>query len=532
MKRKFHKHCGRYYRKLLVIFSIMFLLSTVLCFSQTKTSNTKTEKKKTVKTTKKKKAKKEDGKLKNDDKNKTDSTNITADSTKTSKSIKTSKTEQTLKGSSDKISPRTNVSDPEDDSMSGLLEWRIVLRDDNGNLELPPRFRNWWYIRLDGINNNVPSTLNIEGDGFPGKSVVIPVYSYDRINWHRLSPDDIINTTTKDGFFNYTIQKVFDSSSTVWLARYYPYSLSRLEKFLSSLEKNSFAKIEKIGTSGQGNAIRMITITDFKVDDKNKKRIWIHARTHPSETGSSFAVEGLVKYLISDCNVHCKKADLTKLIFHIVPMVNPDGVALGNARVTPDNSLDLERTWIKAENNYDLIKETAPETKALHSVITRLEKQGPEFIIALNLHSKNAYPNWRNFLYTNFKESKPEYGAEGDSLFKKQLEFTKILSDYYCGDTINVRDSEESGKLTEKKHFPEMWWWVNFKDKVMAATIETVSGLNGCFEDWICYRDHELLGEAIAKACNQYFKFYISKKYDKYERPNDDIQMLMKFYIK
>ncbi len=528
----FHRQSKSFYGKILVVFSIVFLIFTVSITSQTKAADTKKAKTKTVKTTKKKKLKKKV--VKNEDSVQiiSDSTTVVSDSTKITKSKKKTKQEQSLKGPSDKSDSRTNVSDPEDDSMSGMLEWKIVLRDDNGNLELPPRFRNWWYIRLDAVNNSTPTTLNIEGDGFPGKSVVIPVYSYDRINWHRLSPDDIINTSSNDGYFNYSIYKVFDSSSTVWIARYYPYSLSRSEKLLKSLEKNPYAKVETIGESALGKPIKMITITDFKVDDKNKKRIWIHARTHPSETGSSFAVESLIKHLVSNCNVNCKDADLSKLIFNIVPMVNPDGVSLGNSRVTPENSIDLERSWVKSENGYDLEKNIPPETKALHSAITKLEKMGPEFIIALNLHSKNAYSNWRNFLYTNFKESKPENGIEGDSLFKKQLEFAKILSDFYCGDTINVRDSEESGKLTEKKHFPEMWWWINFKDQVMAATIETVTGLNGCFEDWITYRDHEMLGIAIAKACNQYYKFYVSKDYYKYERPNNDFQELMMFYTK
>jgi hypothetical protein len=512
-------------KKILIIFS-MLMIFMISLDAQTKSSEPKSPKKKTTKTKKTKKK----------DKNAfieiiQDSTSSMIDSTKIEKPKKSKKSEQTVKGVSEKSKPRTNISDPEDDSMSGMLEWRISLRDDNGNIELPARFRNWWYIRLDGVNNSSPTTLNIEGDGFPGKSVVIPVYSYDRVNWHRLSPEDIINTSSKDGYFNYTIQKVFDSSATVWLARYYPYSFSRMEKFVKSLEKNPYAKVEIIGNSALGRPIYMITITDFKVDDKNKKRIWIHARTHPSESGSSFVVEGLIKHLVSDCNAHCKDADLSKLIFHIVPMVNPDGVALGNSRVTPDNSLDLERTWIKASNNYDLIEDTPPETKALHSAITRLSKKGPEFIIALNIHSKNAYPNWRNFLYTNFKESKPEYGEQGDSLFKKQLDFAKILTSFYCGDTINVRDSEESGKLMEKKHFPEMWWWLNFKDSVMAVTLETVSGLNGCFEEWITYRDQMLLGEALAKACNMYYKYYVTKDYFKYQRRQDNINDLMKFYI-
>lgn len=425
----------------------------------------------------------------------------------------------------------TNILNPDDDSMSGTLEWSIVINDDNGNIELPERFRTWWYVRLDGINKKAITTLHINGDGFPGKSVVLPVYSYDRINWHRLKPEELTIAGGENNLHYYTIQKRFDSSNTVWLARYYPYSVSRLNNFIKSIRKNPYTKVEEIGKSTRGRPMYMITITDFKVNDKNKKRIWIHARTHPSETGGSYFVEGLIKYLISDCNVHCDKADLSKLIFNIVPMVNIDGVANGNARVTPDSSYDLERMWFRKSNNYDLRDTCPPEVKAIHSAITRLIKKGPEFLIALNIHSKNAPPNWRPFIYSNFRRKNNHYGAEGDTLFKRQLNFAKIISNYYCGDTINVRNSEEIANDMNKKLYPEAWWWLNFKDKVMAATLETTSGYNGCFEAWVNYQDQMKLGEAVAKACYQYYKYYVSKEYFRYERPCEDIQELLKFHI-
>jgi len=455
------------------------------------------------------------------------------------KKRKTKKANKKIKKSRKKVAKKTlqkkiatNILNPDDDSMSGTLEWSVVINDDNGNIELPERFRTWWYVRLDGINKNSLTTLHIKGDGFPGKTVVLPVYSYDRINWHRLKPEDIIEANGAHKIHNYTIRKKFDSSNTVWLARYYPYSVSRLNNFIKSIKKNPYVKVEKIGKSTRGKPMYMLTITDFKVSDKNKKRVWIHARTHPSETGGSYFVEGLIKYLISDCNVHCNKADLSKLIFNIVPMVNIDGVANGNARVTPDSSYDLERMWFRRTNNFDL-KDTCPsEVKSLHSAIARLLKKGPEFIIALNIHSKNAPPNWRPFLYTNFRRENKHYGEQGDTLFKRQLNFAKLISSYYCGDTINVRSSEEIANDMSKKLYPEAWWWLNFKDKVMAVTLETTSGYDGCFEEWVNYRDNMKLGEAVAKACYQYYKYYVSKDYYRYERPCESIEELLKFYIR
>jgi hypothetical protein len=511
-------------RNIIIVIIISLMIAINPLYSQKGASSKSKKSQKDKKKTEKVQEKKKDTEVKEE--KKTDE----VQETKKSTVVREKKKAGAIKS---KQSPgATNILEPDDDSMSGTLEWKVVLKDDNGNVNLPERYRTWWYIRMDGVNTNTPTRLNIEGDGFAGKSIVLPVYSYDRINWHRFKPENIVSNTGAEGLYNYTIEHIYDSSSTVWVARYYPYSVSKLDNFLKTLEKNPFVKIEKIGESNYGRPINMVSITDPKVDDKTKKRIWVHSRTHPSETGSSFAVEGLIRYLTGKSCEGCKDVDLSKLIFNIVPMINPDGVALGNARVTPDSSYDLERMWLRGENDFDLKNDIPPEISAIHQAITNLNKKGPEFIIALNLHSKNAPPNWRHFLYSNFKEENKEYGESGDSLFKKQLSFARLLSNYYCMDTIRVRRSEEAGRPMDKKLFPEVWWWLNFKDKVMAATLETTSGIDGCFEEWVTFKDQEYLGEAIAKASYQYYKYYVSGEYFKYERPVENMEELMKFYLR
>ena len=45
---------------------------------------------------------------------------------------------------------------------------------------------------------------------------------------------------------------------------------------------------------------------------------------HPGETQASFALEGMVKFILSD---HQKAKEIRKnYIVYVVPMLNPDGV--------------------------------------------------------------------------------------------------------------------------------------------------------------------------------------------------------------
>lgn len=66
--------------------------------------------------------------------------------------------------------------------------------------------------------------------------------------------------------------------------------------------------------------------------------ILISARIHPGETNSSFVMKGLINYLLS---IH---ANLLRnyITFKLIPMINPDGVILGNYR-TSFAGFDLNR---------------------------------------------------------------------------------------------------------------------------------------------------------------------------------------------
>lgn len=53
-------------------------------------------------------------------------------------------------------------------------------------------------------------------------------------------------------------------------------------------------------------------------------------RVHPGETNASWMMKGVLDYLSSDC--HSAIALREKFVFKIVPILNPDGVIVGNYR--------------------------------------------------------------------------------------------------------------------------------------------------------------------------------------------------------
>ena len=62
----------------------------------------------------------------------------------------------------------------------------------------------------------------------------------------------------------------------------------------------------------------------------DKPVILIIGRQHPGETHSSFVIHGLINFLISSNAFASKLRD--QFEWWVVPMINPDGVVIGNYR--------------------------------------------------------------------------------------------------------------------------------------------------------------------------------------------------------
>lgn len=74
----------------------------------------------------------------------------------------------------------------------------------------------------------------------------------------------------------------------------------------------------------------------------NKKVIIVMARVHPGETNSSFVVQGFIKFITSQ-QPEAKELR-SKFVFKVIPMINPDGVIIGNYRASIGGS-DLNRQY-------------------------------------------------------------------------------------------------------------------------------------------------------------------------------------------
>jgi len=94
-----------------------------------------------------------------------------------------------------------------------------------------------------------------------------------------------------------------------------------------------------------GNSVEMLIITNFMASQDqiaDRKCVILSGRVHPGESNSSFVMEGLIEMLLSEEREAKQLRDT--FVFKIIPMLNPDGVIVGNYRCSLAG-LDLNRQW-------------------------------------------------------------------------------------------------------------------------------------------------------------------------------------------
>ena len=116
------------------------------------------------------------------------------------------------------------------------------------------------------------------------------------------------------------------------------------------------AKLSSIGTSREGREIHLLTITDFTTGKPEDKPAYlIHGNIHAAELSGTHAALYTARQLLAD---HPKSDILKRVVFYIVPRLNPDGAEFvvttsGTVRSRTDRSQRVPNTLYQEDVNGD-----------------------------------------------------------------------------------------------------------------------------------------------------------------------------------
>ena len=164
--------------------------------------------------------------------------------------------------------------------------------------------------------------------------------------------------------------------------------MPKSKNYYSSLKKNN-----NIQNNNNNNINSGINNNSSQIID-NRQAVIIIARQHPGETVGSYVVQGCIDFLMGNSEEAKKLREL--YLFKIVPMMNPDGVLVGNSR-TSFAGCDLNRRWGKPS---EIIH---PEVYFTKNMILKLTIQrNIAFIIDCHGH----FGTFNSLFYCNYKDDK------------------------------------------------------------------------------------------------------------------------------
>ncbi|XP_019599254.2 cytosolic carboxypeptidase 2 isoform X4 [Rhinolophus sinicus] len=191
----------------------------------------------------------------------------------------------------------------------------------------------------------------------------------------------------------WTVQFPHDQD-TCFFAHFYPYTYTDLQCYLLAVANNpvqsQFCKLRTLCRSLAGNTVYLLTITNPSQTPQEaaaKKAVVLSARVHPGESNGSWVMKGFLDFILSNSPDAQLLRDI--FVFKVVPMLNPDGVIVGNYRCSLAGR-DLNRHY------KTILKDSFPCIWYTRSMIQRLLEER-EVLLYCDFHGHSRKNNI--FLY-------------------------------------------------------------------------------------------------------------------------------------
>ena len=248
------------------------------------------------------------------------------------------------------------------------------------------RQASWYFFRIDGARDR-DLTLTMtdfvgEYNGKPGACAmgpgILPVASDDGEHWR-----PITEVTWDDHDKEATI-RIRPKHDAIWIAHQPPYTTRHLARLLEQVDRCDDARIEVIGKTAMGRDLHLVTVTAADVDDRDKVTVWLQARQHAWESGTSYVMEGALRFITSDDPK--ARALRRKVVFLFTPMVDPDGCATGQVRFNA-NGFDVNRHWDEVDLRDKRYLARMPEIWYVKKSIASRVDAGRKIHLMLNLHN-------------------------------------------------------------------------------------------------------------------------------------------------
>lgn len=318
------------------------------------------------------------------------------------------------------------------------FEYDLFIRPDTCN----PRFRVWFNFTVQNVRSGQKVIFNIvnfsKTKSLYREGMSPLVKSTSRPRWQRIPAKNVFYYKSPEHNRNYVMSFAFafDREADVYQFSYcFPYTYNKLQLYLNDIENMNldYIKRNQLCLSVQQRNVDLLTITSPKnlKGDKKRRVVFFTARVHPGESPSSYVCQGIIDFLISNHPV--AQVLREHLVFMVVPMLNPDGVVLGNYRCSL-MGFDLNRYWLEPS---PWAHPSIVATKQLLLQMNSDPMVSLDFCIDIHAHSTAM----NGFMYGNVYEDEERF--EQHSVFPRLL--ASNADDFSFSSTSFNKDTVKAG---------------------------------------------------------------------------------------
>jgi hypothetical protein len=224
----------------------------------------------------------------------------------------------------------------------------------------------WWHFKVEGIEPGETITVHVQGSGFaiPDRAM----FSLDNRTWKHVASSERVRD---GGVYKQTID-----GKEAWFAWGPPFVLSHANQLVEEAVKACpDARAFELCKSKDGHAVPGLRIEPGKAGERGLPGIWIQARQHAWESGSSWVAAGFVHWLLSD-DAQAKQLR-QKCSITVIPIMDVDNVERG-AGGKNQKPHDHNRDWSD--------QPVWPEVQAAIKQITALDAAG-RLDLFIDLHN-------------------------------------------------------------------------------------------------------------------------------------------------
>ena len=239
----------------------------------------------------------------------------------------------------------------------------------------PPINRSpWWAFR---ISSKSDQSVTVRLDFDHGYARYWPKLSRDGQTWTPAPPDSV-QRFDDDASMEISLAP---EEGPVWVAAQELLTNPYYDQWLGELRDNEAVTLSVVGRSVLGRPL-------FVAESAPKAEVvYLIGRQHPPEVSGALAMRAFVRTVLGDSALARQFRDRYTVV--IIPLINPDGVALGHWRHNV-NGVDLNRDWGPF---------VQPETQGAAALISAYDASGTRPALMLDFHS-----TWQSLFYTQLPE--------------------------------------------------------------------------------------------------------------------------------